>query len=240
MRCCRVCSIASLVLLIASAAIGHTTIRVQVPEGTRVDNVVRIAHGCGEKPVRAQSVVFPTDMPQLAASDGSTVADLAEVIEQGSLTGLNQLVQDHSIFARQHEKLDASGNVIGFYALDGKLVPGLTGRVPFESTGPSFVASSCAVRLIAEVAIADVCRLGRGPLHPDRINLWIPDNGSRIANDGLAAGIDGIGAPARLVVLRNLQTNPLPASCGAGFDVTVTPSPAQIDRDLPFRGWPAD
>ena len=28
--------------------------------------------------------------------------------------------------------------------------------------------------------------------------------------------------------------NPLPEACGAGFDLTVTPSAAQVDRDLPI------
>jgi hypothetical protein len=37
-----------------------------------------------------------------------------------------------------------------------------------------------------------------------------------------------------LIVNRNLTANPLDASCGAGFEVTVTPSAAQIDRDLPI------
>ena len=112
------------------------------------------------------------------------------------------------------------------------------GRVLFESTGPSFVAQSCAVRLIAEVAVADICRRGPPSLAAGNANLWIPDNGSQIATEALAGGVEGIGEPARLVVLRNLTSNPLPASCGAGHDVTITPSPAQIDRDLPFPGWP--
>lgn len=238
-------SAAALVLLsvlsIGSAALGHTTIRVQVTERTRVDNILRIAHGCGEDlPVRAQSVVFPTDSPQLSSSDPNVaLSDLSEVIEQGSLAGLNQLVQDRNIFAGQHEKLDLGGNVIGFHATRGRLQHELAGRVPFESTGPGFVASSCAVRLIAEVAVADICRF-QNSLEGDSANLWIPDNGSQIATDGFAGGVEGIGDPARLVVLRNLTTNPLPASCGAGFDVTITPSPEQIDRDLPFPGWPAN
>jgi hypothetical protein len=41
-----------------------------------------------------------------------------------------------------------------------------------------------------------------------------------------------------LSVNRNLAANPLDPSCGAGFEVTVTPSAEQIDRDLPIpRVW---
>jgi hypothetical protein len=110
--------------------------------------------------------------------------------------------------------------------------------VLFESTGPNFVAESCAVRLIAEVAVADVCRREPQPLVAGNVNLWIPDNGSQIATDAAAGGVEGIGEPARMTIVRNLTSNPLPAACGAGYDVTITPSPAQIDRDLPFPGWP--
>jgi hypothetical protein len=234
------CSIALLFLLAASSGRAHTTIRVQVPEGTRVDNVLRIAHTCEELPVRAQSVVFPTDDPVITASDPNVaISDLSQVIEQGSLAGLVNLIQDRNIFAEQREKVDGAGNVIGFYATRGNLEPHLVGRVLFESTGPNFVAGSCAARLIAEVAVADICKRGPQSLVAGNVNLWIPDNGSRIATEALAGGVEGIGEPARLVVLRNLSSNPLPASCGAGYDVTITPSPAQIDRDLPIPGWPS-
>jgi hypothetical protein len=240
MRIGRTCPLAALVLLWVSSAHAHTTIRVQVPESTRVDNVVRIGHGCGEDlPVRAQSVVFPTDAPLLAASDPSaTIGDLSQVIEQGSLAGLVNLVQDRSVFARQREKTDTAGNAIGFYGTLGHLEPELVGRVPFESTGPNFVAESCAVRLIAEVAVADLCKPGARSFVAGQLNLWIPDNGSQIAEAAKAAGVEGVGAPARLTIVRNLTSNPLPAACGAGYDVTITPSPEQIDRDLPIPGWP--
>jgi hypothetical protein len=39
-----------------------------------------------------------------------------------------------------------------------------------------------------------------------------------------------------LTVNRNLAENPLDPSCGAGFEVTATPSAQQIDRDLPIPG----
>jgi hypothetical protein len=46
--------------------------------------------------------------------------------------------------------------------------------------------------------------------------------------------VDGVGSPATLTVNRNLVTNPLSASCGAGIDVTVTPNPADVDANLPI------
>jgi hypothetical protein len=229
-----------LALLVSGSALAHTTIKSPATEGVRDDNALKIGHGCeGDHGVIAQSVVFPTDAPGISTSDPSVVVtDLSEVITQGSLANLAQSIQDRSIFLHQSETLDANGNVVGFQARWGKLEPDLLGRVPFQFSPPNFVAESCAKRLLIKVAIADICSIRRPLLHPEKVNLWIPDNGSAIATAALAAGVEGIGAAATLTVSRNLTTNPLPAACGAGVDVTVIPSAAQVDRDLPIgRYW---
>ncbi|HXK25977.1 MAG TPA: hypothetical protein VMS55_25140 [Myxococcota bacterium] len=225
---------------LAPTALAHTTIAAQAIEGVRSDNALRIGHGCEEdlRAVIAQSVVFPTDAPDLATSDPSvTVSDLSTVIEQGGIAGLASLVQDRSIFFSQDVKRDANGNVIGFIGKDGFLKTGLHGHVPFEFSSPNFVATSCAKSLIIQVAIADICGLRKPTIQPEKVNLWIPDNGSQLATLGAANDIDGIGAPANLVVNRNLLSNPLDPACGAGYSVTVTPSAAQVDRDLPIPGF---
>ncbi len=53
---------------------------------------------------------------------------------------------------------------------------------------------------------------------------------------------DGWNSPATLKVTRNLTTNPLPAGCtgngGAGDDVYVYPSAAQINKELPVWSKP--
>jgi hypothetical protein len=190
--------------------------------------------------VIAQSVVFPTESPVLTSSDpGLPIADLGEVIEQGGLAGLLAPIQDRSIFRFQAAKLDALGNALGFHGTRGLLRTGLRGRVPFEFTGPSFVAESCATALRIEIAVADICDFSRPQIQPGKVNLWIPDDGSRFASEALASGVEGVGAPARLLVSRDLALNPLPPACnGQGHVVTVTPSAAQVDRDLPIpRLW---
>jgi hypothetical protein len=239
-RLCAALASVALVLGAAHAAVAHTTVKAQATEGVREDNALKIGHGCEELPVRVQSVVFPTDAAELTTTDPNlSIADLSEVIEQGSLAGLVQGIQDRSIFGKQGEKTDANGNVIGFFGAKGRLAPELRGRVPFEFSAPAFVAESCATQLLVEIAIADVCRPKPARIEAGRLNLWIPDNGSRLATEGAAAGVDGVGEPATLVVNRNLESNPIDASCGAGFSVTVTPSAAQVDRDLPIpRHWP--
>jgi len=238
-------SFGTVLLLVAAGggpAAAHTTVKAQATEGVRDDNALRIGHGCEENqyPVIAQSVVFPADAPELRASDPNvTISSLGEVIAPGSLVGLVSAIQDRSIFLAQHVKTDALGNVIGFFGSFGRLDVELVGRVPFQFTAPSFLPESCAVRLRIAIAIADICKLTKPTLRPDKVNLWIPDNGSSYAVEGAAQGIDGIGAPAILTVNRNLTTNPLAPACGAGYEVSVTPSAAQIERDLPIPGWRA-
>ena len=244
----RLATIAGLALLLAAgAAAAHTTVRSQATESVTEDNALRIGHGCetpdgANLPVVMQSVVFPTVSPELSASDGSAVAGLAAVIEQGTLVGLVRVIQDRSVFRAQQVKLDALGNQTGFSGTEGALDPDLPGRTPFQFTAPKFVANSCAKRLLVRVAIADVCIAGAGivdSVQPGKVNLWIPDNGSQYATFGKPLSLDGIGSPATLTVNRNLTTNPLPPACGAGVDVTVTPSAADVDANLPIPGvWP--
>ncbi len=237
------CALAALCLQ-AATSFAHTTFKLQATEGTTEDNALKIGHGCEVSPGRnipviAQSVVFPFSNPVLSASDASTVGSLTDVIVQGSLAGLVDTIQDRSIFETQGEKLTlADGTVVGFWSRNGRLSVKSRGRVPFQFTPPSFVSTSCAKRLLVKVAVADICDVANPTLAAGKVNLWIPDNGSQYAAEGKAAGIDGVGAAATLTVNRNLTTNPLPLACGAGIDVTVTPSAAEVDRRLPIpRYW---
>jgi hypothetical protein len=233
--------------LCAQWALAHTTVRSQGTESVTEDNALRVGHGCtapdgATVPVIAQSVVFPTATPDLSASDSSPVASLDAVIEQGTIAGLGRAIQDKGIFRTQQVKRDALGNVTGFSGTNGSLDVATLGRVPFQFAGPKFVATSCAKRLLVRIAIADVCIIGTGladSVKEGKVNLWIPDNGSAFSVAGKAQNVDGIGAPATLTINRNLATNPLPASCGPGIDVTVAPSAADVTANLPIPGvWP--
>lgn len=56
-------------------------------------------------------------------------------------------------------------------------------------------------------------------------------------------GLHGFNSPATLTVTRDLVNNPLDAACGAGLDVEVIPSAAQLNRDMPIvhngkQVWP--
>lgn len=238
-------AIAAALLAVGSTAFAHTTIKAQATEGVSDDNALKIGHGCetpdGDHiPVIAQSVVFPSASPEISTSDGSVITDLSQVIEQGSIAGLLKPIQDKSIFRSQRVKFDDLENVIGFSAINGSLNVDTPGRVPFQFTAPKFVTTTCAKRLLIKIAVADVCLVGLNAadsLQAGKVNVWIPANGSKYAT--ALAGFDGIGAPATLTVNRNLTTNPLGAACGAGIDVTVSPSAADIEANLPIpQYWP--
>lgn len=224
--------------LAVPAAHAHTTIKSAITEGRTDDNAVKIEHGCevGEKvyPVIAQSVVFPTQNPVLTASDGSSIGDLGEAIDQGSLAGLIHAIQDRHIFQVQQDKKDSNGNSIGFSGHEGYLDHALQGRVSFEITAPNFVADSCVKRLVVEVAIADICNLEAPTLRAPKVSLWIPNNGSRYASKGIQYGIGGVGEPGVLTINRDQELNPLPITCGNGIDLTVSPSAADVDANLPI------
>jgi hypothetical protein len=234
-------------MMAAGLASAHTTILSQATESVTDDNAVKIGHACTTTdgsliPVVAQSVVFPSVAPEISTSDGSIVAGLPAVIEQGTFAGLARVIQSRNVFKSQQVKADALGNSIGFSGTAGGLNVDTPGRIPFQFTPPKFVATSCAKRVLVKVAIADVCLFGAGitdSVKEGKVNLWIPDNGSQYAVLGKAQNVDGIGAPATLTINRNLTTNPLPASCGAGIDVTVTPSAGDVTANLPIPGvWP--
>jgi hypothetical protein len=208
----------------------HTTIQNQASEGTTTYNNLVIGHGCtladGSKlPVIAQSVLFPTVNPVYTTT--GTVSGNPAVVSITTFANVAQLIQDRNIFSRQREKTNASGNVIGFESTEGSLDPTLHGLVPFRTAGITFPADSCAIRMIVQVAVADVCqKLGAR-------NLWIPSVTPKYAD----ASVDGIGSPASLTFNRDLARNPLRASCGAGYTLTVTPSAEDIDANLKIDGY---
>src|ERR1700720_1330999 len=118
--------IGAALFVVGSTAFAHTTILNQMTEGTTADNALKIGHGCFTPagyglPGGAQSAVFPTVNPQLTTSDGAAIANLSDVIVQGSIAGLLSPIQNRDIFQQQQLKLDALGNKIGFSGTKGSL-----------------------------------------------------------------------------------------------------------------------
>ena len=137
--------------------------------------------------------------------------------------------------------------MIGFYGKSGKLKANLTGSVPVQFTPPNFTPTTCHSHLYIEVAVADICSTKAPVLQPGKASLFIPDNGSQIAETAKANGLShGIGEPSLIQVNRDLVNNPFldadgnpTDACGDGITVWVTPSAADVDANLGIPGyWP--
>lgn len=167
-----------------------------------------------------------------------------------ALTNISSLItwiQSAEVFPKARRKVDSLGNTVGFEVYGGKLDPFSTGAYPVKIGGVKFSPTSCAAKVVIRVAIADVCKRNVFPPKAGSANVWINHTTAKFIHsdlDGIAP-VDNTGAavPANfwpaITIKRNLTSNPLPANCNAGntVDVFVTPSDAQIDMDLPIKGY---
>ena len=237
-------SMAALAYGVAQNAFAHT--RLQIPvidENTRVYNNEVIAHGChnpvtnsNSNAVVGTSVVFPDGLDSTIAVDGQVVSQpLTDFVQNWG--NLNQKIQSRDLFITEAEKTDSLGNVVGFWGALGGMPGTYTGLNPFRTSAVIIEPTSCANSVTFVVPIADICTFTPiSGFSDETVNLWTPAVGSNF--DG--PGLHGFDSPATLKVNR---TSALPASCGAGVDVTVTPSAAQINRDMPIvvdgvQVWP--
>ncbi|TXI20630.1 MAG: hypothetical protein E6Q62_00760 [Nitrosomonas sp.] len=221
----------------------HTVIEPpQVTEGQKSENYLVITHGCGDSPVIGSSIVFPDGVDSTIAVNGNPYT--------GSLTdfvtnwgNVVQLYQDRSVFSEQDVKRDANGNVVGFWAGGGRAIAShLYGRIPFVTSAVLINPESCAKTVRFAAAAVDICKITGidGINGENAVSFWTPAVGSKY--DG-TPGSHAYDFPVFFTINRDLETNPLPESCGAGQQVSVRPSAAQVDRDMPiqFNGaqvWP--
>ncbi|MBL0011878.1 MAG: hypothetical protein IPP22_14715 [Nitrosomonas sp.] len=224
-------------------ALAHTVIDPpQVTEGKQSNNHVVITHGCGDGAVIGQSLVVPDGVSSTIVANGAPyTGPLSDFLQNWG--GGIQFVQDRSLFSEQDRKTDANGNTIGFWFGGGRTVASYAwGRIPFVSKAILFVPESCAKVVRFAFAVADICKITsiNDMNEEGAVSFWAPAVGSKY--DGIPGG-HAYDFPVYFTVNRDLETNPLPESCGAGQQVTVKPSAAQVDRDLPiiFNGtqvWP--
>ncbi|MGY6215810.1 hypothetical protein ACW73L_11685 [Methylolobus aquaticus] len=259
-----VASMGTAIAIASQAAFSHTRLQVPVIEGSATlghagkvnyNNVV-VAHGCHDPvsgnssaPVIATSTVFPTStaddeamQPTITNSDGTPAPGNVDDYLEGWI-GSNRLVVSNDVWKYGEEKFDALGNRVGFHVKGGSLPASgsgtLRGLVPFVTTAVRIPNASCAKSVTLVVAIADICKMTPiSGFNDETVQLWTPAVGSNF--DGV--GGHGYNSPATLTILR-AATAPLDPSCGAGVDVKITPSAAQINRDLPIvvkgkQVWP--
>lgn len=236
---CRV-AITAAVLSVSNAALAHTTFETSsMVEGVRVLNNVQIGHACSAtSSVVATSVVFPDGKDSTIIVGSSAYS--------GPLTdfltnwGPNiQPLATRAVFDETKEINDSTGNVVGFWAGGGPGVPNnMVAYVPFRVNATNIVPTSCAVSVRFRANIIDICELAKeADIHEaGNTHFWT------MANLGTPYDATSTAA-ASLTITRNLETNPLPANCGSGLAVEVSPSAAQVMRDSPikFNGvqvWP--
>jgi hypothetical protein len=246
-------SIATLLSVAAPAVFAHTGIlslnTPPVSGGGGYVTAVTITHGCAaegaaaadQKDPVAASAVFPIASTSVATnlSDNSNIADLSAYVEGavgGGLPGLAPaLIQSHDVWENNAELSNELGNVVAFRWTDGRMQHDLYGYQPFRVTLPHILPASCVSRLRVRVAAAEYCTKGRTVGDGNKSDIWfgIP---TTLFND---PAVQPAGYYPTLTVNRP-ASEPLPAACGAGFEVAVQPSNADVDTYLPIKGyWPA-
>lgn len=258
----RLLAFSGCVILAASTLVSaHTTVvkkntpsdyaaRVEMEGSGGVINEFSIPHGCAApesdevRPVRAMSVVFPNDATAVAVrTDTEEAVVLADEIIGNAIMSPKP-IQDSRVFRRtkvrkgpvpvynNHGEKDTDNRSIYLYR--GYLDVDMVGIVPFRASFPKFKAESCATSLKIDFAIANYCT--RSMSNDNRADIWIGRTTEKF-ND-----VDVIdeGFWPSMIVMRNLEKNPMAESCGEGYQVRVTPSDQSIDALLPMRGyWPA-
>ena len=217
------------------SVIAHTLFDIpRLPELKKSTNHLIIGHGCQGNDVIGTSVVFPDGQDSIITIDGNVHSGTLDefVVNWG---GLFQLLQDRSVFAEQDIKQDGNGNTIGFWTGGGRgMAARLNARIPFTMSAAVLNSESCAKSVRFAVAVVDICTITTPvDFEDDTVGLWVPAVGSQF--DGKPGG-HAYDSPAFLTVVRDLEGNPLPESCGEGIEeVIVKPSAAQINRDMPIR-----
>lgn len=224
---------------ISSLAFAHTVIRDQVEAGHSSYNGFVITHGCGfaDKPtlgVVAQSVVLPNGpLAIIARADTEAAIPLGDVLVGGMHSSgiINPgAIQDHDVFSVNQELTDETGVVRAIHYRDGFLDPTLTGVMPFRLSGVTFVPESCAHTVRAHIAIANWCHHDAGNRRAD---VWMGHT-TPVFNDADVVSIDFWPT---MTINRDVATNPLPETCGEGYEVIVEPSSEAIDQYLPMAGF---
>lgn len=249
-------------LALAGDALAHTTVlKKNTPDewGARAElegssgsvSAFTIPHGCsspdrteGPNPVTAQAVVWPNGFDAEAVrNDTGDPVILADHIE-GNAVMSPKPAQDHNIF-KKIEVLtgpvptffshgERNEDVRAFHYTKGKLATELLGIVPYRASYPKFKEDSCAKALRVNIAIANYCT--RSKTSDARADIWIGHTTAKFDDPDVVS----TGFWPHVMVVRDLENNPLPAGCGDGYTIEVSPSDADIDKYLPIRGyWPA-
>ncbi len=250
-------------MIISGSAMAHTTVMSKnTPtkysvreelEGTTGFNWFSISHGCSAssggnaQPVRAQSVVFPNGADSIVErTDTKESVSLQDHITGNPVMGAKPAV--NSLFKKiktlkgtvpafTSHGSELTEDVRAFAFTQGNLKDGLLGTIPWSATFPTFKSDSCATALTVYIAIANYCTTSSKADDNDRADIWM----GRLTEKFDDEDVVSVDFWPYLKVVRDLEKNPLPESCGEGFEIGVYPSDEAIDEFLPIAGyWPAN
>lgn len=248
--------IMSVALLIAfgQQAQAHTRLTVaSTPESSSAhgttQTAVNVPHGCGDNPVIGNVFFLPdtTDAIVQTSTDNFQNFETPE-----GDTALNhivnppfiRLIKSNEVFDTQEFILDPLGNPIGFWAAGGSLpAHNWVAQLPIRITSVAIQPESCATKIVFTPAIANICNVTSlaeidGSNYDDpNVDFWTAP--------GVGTVFDAASwsYPASYTVERDLENNPLPASCGDGIAVRIVPSANQMNRDMLIKSdgqqiWP--
>ncbi|MEO1887945.1 MAG: hypothetical protein ABGX72_11375 [Methyloprofundus sp.] len=241
-------SLTSAVLVASQSNFAHTRFKTPVIDenGSRHGsdyNAEVIGHTCKTDDGVALDllgtvVVFPDGVDSTLTVDG--VASDKKVIDFVTNWGSPvQSISNKDVFGYQDEINTPLGNTVGYW-MGGS--PGLQNNLaavlPFRTSGVVIDETSCAKSVTFRTNIADICVITKASeFSTNALNIWsVAVEGSKFQ----IPGSKGDDSPATLKVNR---TSPMPEDCGEGVDVIVTPTAAQINRDMPIiingeQVWP--
>ncbi len=195
-----------------------------------------IEHGCGSNPVIGSIIVLPDVQfsPLVKVNGEATEAPLDDLLAAFGVSV--KLVIDKRVFDLQVPIQDELGNVIGFWSGGGAAVPPTAAaHLPFRpGVAADFLEESCVSKVTYRVTAIDVCNQttwAEGVPDQD-YSLWVPAVGSDF--DGEPGG-HAYDWTRNITVTRNLEEMPLPADCGEGDEILISPNPEQLNRDLRIK-----
>lgn len=237
------CTLTGIMLVgISHSVLSHTSLNVaKAAEGTRTINNLVISHSCNEaSKTFGTSVVFPDGVDSTITVDGEphegTILDFMTNYGNNA-----QLVLNRASFDQMDEKI-VNGNVVGYWAGGGPGMPNhMNAITSIRQTAASIEPTSCATEVKVKMAVADICQITNvDGFSPDTVRFWTDNT---LNTPYVTAGDTEDKSPA-FTIERNLETNPLPESCGeTGSVVEIKASAAQMNRDMPIiwngsQVWP--
>lgn len=236
-----------LLVLCSHQAMAHTRLTVATtPESSAAhgstSTAVNIPHGCTDNPIIGTVFFLPDTADAIVHTSIASNFDPFEAPE--GATALDhmvnpafiRLIKSNDAFETTEFINDSLGNPIGFWSAGGEIpAHNWIGQIPMTITSVAIQPDSCATEVRLIPAIANICNVttvagidGTDADNPN-VDFWTaPDIGTIYDSPNWRH-------PASFTIKRDLESNPLPASCGDGFAVRIVPSAAQLNRDMPVK-----